>query len=97
MAARQPRTRAARRERRAPLRTCAGCGRRAPQPELVRFAAVDGVLTPGRTLPGRGAYTCCSLACFEQALSRRAFRRTLRSDVTASTELTRIYTGESDG
>jgi predicted RNA-binding protein YlxR (DUF448 family) len=63
----------------------------------VRFAAVDGVLTPGRTLPGRGAYTCRSLACFEQALERRAFRRTLRTDVTASAELAHIYTGESDG
>ena len=35
-----------------------GCGRRAPQGELVRFGAVDGELVPGRGVPGRGAYTC---------------------------------------
>jgi predicted RNA-binding protein YlxR (DUF448 family) len=55
------------------------------------------VVTAGRTLPGRGAYTCRSLACFELAVARRAFSRTLRADVTVSPELTRIYTGESDG
>jgi predicted RNA-binding protein YlxR (DUF448 family) len=63
----------------------------------VRFAAVDGMLRPGRTLPGRGAYTCRSLACFEQAVARRAFGRTLRTEVTVSPELARIYTEESDG
>jgi predicted RNA-binding protein YlxR (DUF448 family) len=74
-----------------------GCGRRAPQPELRRFAAVDGVLTPGRSLPGRGAYTCDRLECFERALARRSFRRALRADVTVSPALARIYTGRSDG
>ena len=29
----------------APVRTCAGCGRKAPQAELLRFVAVDGALT----------------------------------------------------
>ncbi len=74
-----------------------GCGRRAPQPELRRFAAVDGVLTPGRNLPGRGAYTCDRLECFERALARRSFRRALRADVTVGPALARIYTGRSDG
>ena len=97
MRATPPRRRATRRERRAPLRTCVGCRRRAPQAELVRLAAVGGVLTPGRTLPGRGAYTCRSLACFEQAVARRAFGRTLRTEVTVSPELARIYTGWSNG
>ena len=31
-----------------PTRTCAGCGRKAEQAELVRFVAPEGVLTPGR-------------------------------------------------
>ena len=30
----------------APIRTCAGCGRKAPQRSLVRFAAQNGVATP---------------------------------------------------
>ncbi len=75
-----------------PVRTCAGCGRRAPQRELVRFAAVAGRLTAGRALPGRGVYTCRRPACFEQAVARGAFRRVLRCPVEIEPELVRIYT-----
>lgn len=63
----------------------------------MRYAAVDGVLTQGRCLPGRGAYTCSRLECFEQALARRAFRRALRANVTGGPDLGRIYTERSDG
>ena len=56
-----------------PVRTCVGCGRRAAQSTLVRFAAVDGRVQRGRRLSGRGAYVCRSRACFAQARSRRAF------------------------
>ena len=76
-----------------PERTCAGCGRKAPQAELVRFAAPDGVLVRGRTQRGRGAYTCSRLACFERAVSRRAFNRTLRQTVLVDPRLARLYTG----
>jgi predicted RNA-binding protein YlxR (DUF448 family) len=76
-----------------PIRSCAGCGRRAPQRELLRFVAPDGVLRPGPKEPGRGTYTCRRLACFERAVSRRAFNRTLRRTVTVDPELTRLYTG----
>jgi uncharacterized protein len=75
-----------------PERTCAGCGRKAPQPELVRFAARDGVLVSGRTKPGRGAYTCRRLACFERAVSRRAFNRVLRQNVSVDPGLSRLFT-----
>jgi predicted RNA-binding protein YlxR (DUF448 family) len=68
----------------APIRTCVGCGRKAPRAELVRFAAPEGVLEvdAGRSLPGRGAYTCPRPSCFEKAAARRAFARTLRRTVT---------------
>jgi predicted RNA-binding protein YlxR (DUF448 family) len=59
-----------------------GCGRKAPQSELVRFAARDGALVPGSGVPGRGAYTCGRLACFERAVSRRSFNRVLKQSVT---------------
>jgi predicted RNA-binding protein YlxR (DUF448 family) len=75
-----------------PVRSCVGCGRRAPQDELLRFAAVSGELTPGRRLPGRGAYTCRRLLCFERALSRRAFNRVLRKSVHVDPALRRLYT-----
>jgi predicted RNA-binding protein YlxR (DUF448 family) len=58
---------------------------------------VDGVLTPGGDLPGRGVYTCNRVECFEQAVARRAFRRALHADVTVGPELRRIYTERSDG
>jgi predicted RNA-binding protein YlxR (DUF448 family) len=58
---------------------------------------VDGVLTLGPRLPGRGAYTCRDAACFEQARRRRAFARHLRAKVVVEPELARLYTGESDG
>jgi uncharacterized protein len=77
----------------APERTCVGCGRRASQPELLRFTAREGQLVPGRLEPGRGAYTCRRLACFERALARRAFNRVLRQTVSVDPALVRLYTG----
>jgi uncharacterized protein len=73
-------------------RTCVGCGRKAPQAELVRFAARAGALVPGRGEPGRGAYTCRRLACFERAVSRRAFSRVLRQNVSVDPELSLVVT-----
>ena len=76
----------------APIRSCVGCGRKAPQSELLRFAAPDGKLVPGAGHPGRGAYTCRRLACFERAVARRAFNRTLRRTVQVEPGLTGLYT-----
>jgi uncharacterized protein len=75
----------------APIRTCAGCGRKAPQAELVRFHARNGALTQGAGA-GRGVYTCLSLACFERAASRRQFNRVLRTRVHVDPALQRLYT-----
>jgi len=58
---------------------------------------VDGVLTEGRSLPGRGVYTCRRLGCFEHARTRRGFARTLRTAVSVEPGLERLYTGESHG
>ena len=79
------------------MRRCAGCGRRAPQRDLLRFAARDGALVAGRHEPGRGAYTCRSLACFERAAERGAFGRVLRQQVRVGPELWRLYTDVTDG
>ena len=80
----------------APIRTCAGCGRKAPQAELLRFVAHEGTLLHAPKGPGRGAYTCRRLACFERAASRRAFNRALRRTVRLDPELARLYT-DADG
>jgi predicted RNA-binding protein YlxR (DUF448 family) len=80
-----------------PIRTCAGCGRRAPKRELLRFVAREGALTPASSSdPGRGVYTCRRLACFERARARRAFARTLRTPVRVDPALARLYT-DGDG
>ena len=75
-----------------PIRSCVGCGRKAPQSELLRFVAKEGQLFPGRGQPGRGAYTCRRLSCFERAVSRRAFNRTLRQNVRVEPALASLYT-----
>jgi predicted RNA-binding protein YlxR (DUF448 family) len=75
-----------------PIRSCIGCGRKAPQTELLRFAAIDGQLVPGAGVPGRGAYTCPRLPCFERAVSRRAINRTLRKTVQIDQKLASLYT-----
>jgi uncharacterized protein len=74
------------------IRSCIGCGRKAPQGQLLRFVAADGQLVPGTGMPGRGAYTCRRLACFERAVSRRAFNRTLRRTVRIDQNLASLYT-----
>jgi predicted RNA-binding protein YlxR (DUF448 family) len=79
-----------------PIRMCAGCGRRAEQSELIRFVAREGALTPGVKAPGRGVYTCRSLACFERARLRAAFNRVLRRTVRVDPALARLYT-DADG
>jgi predicted RNA-binding protein YlxR (DUF448 family) len=70
-------------------RTCVGCGRKAPQRELMRFVAPNGFLErdEARRATGRGAYTCGRPACFERAVAARAFSRTLRKNVRIPTEL----------
>jgi predicted RNA-binding protein YlxR (DUF448 family) len=72
-----------------------GCGRKAPQGDLVRFGSVEGRLTVGRGVPGRGAYTCRRLPCFERAVAARGFNRVLRRTVLVEPELARHYTDNS--
>jgi len=75
-----------------PVRTCAGCGRKGPKHELVRFVASEGSLTRSERGPGRGVYTCRRLSCFERAAARRAFNRTLHRSVRVEPKLARLYT-----
>ncbi len=74
-----------------PVRTCAGCGRKAPQAELQRLHATAGELVVG-VGQGRGVYTCRRLPCFERAQAHRAFSRTLRATVRVDPSLNQLYT-----
>ena len=62
----------------------------------MRFVGRDGTLVQAQKGPGRGAYTCRRLACFERAAARRAFNRTLKTTVQVDPGLARLYTA-ADG
>jgi predicted RNA-binding protein YlxR (DUF448 family) len=67
-----------------------GCGRKAPKDELLRFVARDSELAIGPD-EGRGAYTCRRLSCFERAVSKNAFNRTLRRKIAVSPDLSQVF------
>jgi uncharacterized protein len=73
------------------IRTCAGCGRKAPKEDLLRFTVRGGALEHGSG-PGRGVYTCRRLACFERAAAHNAFARVLRKPVRVDPALSALYT-----
>ena len=75
-----------------PVRTCVGCGRRSSPSDLVRLVVREGALTvdAARQAPGRGAYTCPRATCFERAVERGAFARSLRTTVTVPDGLNRL-------
>lgn len=66
-----------------PIRSCAGCGARAPRPEMVRFVAAGGGLRldPAGRLPGRGAYLHPSETCCAAFVARKPSVRSLRRSV----------------
>jgi predicted RNA-binding protein YlxR (DUF448 family) len=66
------------------------------QAELQRFHQEADELVPGAGA-GRGVYTCRRLQCFERATARRAFNRILRRTVRVDPDLSRLYTGASNG
>ena len=65
----------------APIRTCVGCGVRAPQADLIRLVAAGErlVLDARRRLPGRGAWLHREPACWGTFVQRRGPVRSLRS------------------
>jgi len=64
----------------APVRTCVGCGQRAPQSALLRIVAGREGLRPdpARRLPGRGGYLHTDPACWARFVQRRGPVRSLR-------------------
>jgi hypothetical protein len=66
------------------IRTCAGCGERAPKAELVRLALEPGgraVLDPAQRAPGRGAYVHRDDECLRRAVHRGGLARAFRARV----------------
>lgn len=68
----------------APHRTCIGCRQVKPKQELIRLVrGADGetVVDAHGTAPGRGAYTCPTARCMEQALAPGRLARALKGAV----------------
>lgn len=67
------------------LRTCVGCGGKKPRRSLLRFIALNGVLTHDDKLrlPGRGVYCCRHSGCLSKFVARkRRVAAVLRQEVT---------------
>jgi uncharacterized protein len=69
-----------------PIRTCTGCGSRAPQRTLVRFVTTEGRLELDwcRRAAGRGAYLHRAPDCWAAFVRRRGQIRSLRSSPSPS-------------
>ena len=66
-----------------PQRSCLGCREVKPKDELLRFVLdPDSLPVPdiAGKLPGRGAYTCFSRQCLENALARKQFSRAFKGE-----------------
>lgn len=72
--------------RRVPLRKCVACHQMMPKKELIRVVrSPEGevALDVRGRLPGRGAYLCGSLKCFQLAQKSKAFDRALQVPISA--------------
>lgn len=68
-------------------RTCAGCGKKKSQREMLRIASQSGGEPKPDLdckLPGRGAYLCPDVKCAQTAFARRALERALKLKNTLS-------------
>ncbi len=68
-----------------PQRTCVVCRRSFPKRELnriVRTPEGDVIYDPTGKAPGRGAYLCNDLACWEKAISGTYLNRALKTNLT---------------
>lgn len=72
------------------LRTCIVTRVERPPSELIRFVpAPDGSVTPdlARKLPGRGVWVTCSAAVLTEAITKKAFAKSLKRQVKVAPDL----------
>jgi predicted RNA-binding protein YlxR (DUF448 family) len=75
-----------------------GCRQRTAKDGLLRIAVVgdECVADLRGTLPGRGAYLHPDIACYDQAVRRRAFSRAYRTQGPLATERLRQWVGQAE-
>ena len=67
--------------RKIPMRMCVGCREMKEKKELLRIVRnAQGEISFDRIgkAPGRGAYICPSMACFEKAVKNRGLERSFK-------------------
>ena len=74
------------RQKKIPMRMCAGCGEHKPKKELVRVVkSPEGEIsldTTGRE-PGRGAYVCDNPDCIRKLKKARLLNKAFSSEIPA--------------
>ena len=71
-------------KRKTPLRKCTGCGEMKPKMELIRVVKnKEGEISLDLTSksPGRGAYLCRSVDCFNAARKARRFEKAFSTKI----------------
>jgi len=72
-------------QRKIPLRMCIGCQEMKPKKELIRVVKNkenEISLDPIGKKPGRGAYICNSLSCFEKAKKGKKLERAFETAIS---------------
>ncbi len=83
-------------KRKIPQRMCVGCQKKTDKKNLIRVVKTpEGEVLIDSTgkKSGRGAYLCCNVDCFSQAIKSKALQKALNSDAVESLidELKRYY------
>ena len=67
-----------------PMRRCIGCMESKPKNDLIRIAYYEGVLSvdPTGKAKGRGVYLCKNSECMQKAIKRKAFQRSLKTELS---------------
>jgi uncharacterized protein len=73
--------------KRVPLRKCIGCQEMKPKRELLRIVkSVDNVIHIDESgkMPGRGAYVCREMKCYQKALKGKRIQKAFQAPVSNS-------------
>ncbi|MDO4546178.1 MAG: YlxR family protein [Bacillota bacterium] len=79
-------------DKKIPMRRCAGCMESKPKSQLIRIAGYEGRVTldPTGKAKGRGVYLCPDRDCMEKAKKKRALQRSLGMEVSGE-DMERIF------
>lgn len=71
-------------EKKVPMRKCIGCNEMKEKLELIRIVRNnEGAMNidPAGKMPGRGAYICSCVACFDAAVKAKRLERAFKTKI----------------